>query len=68
MSFSAKVAVWRSERGLTQTEAAVRFGVTRKTVYMWETGAREPPLRLLGKVARETGIPLAELVMGRGAR
>lgn len=34
---------WRKTLGLTQEEAAEKFGVSRATVIAWESGAREIP-------------------------
>jgi transcriptional regulator with XRE-family HTH domain len=42
----------REAAGLTQLEVAYRLGVTPQTVYMWESGRREPLARIFVKMAR----------------
>ena len=42
----------REASGLTQLEVAYKLGVTPQTVYMWETGRREPLARVFVKLAR----------------
>ncbi|WP_397604989.1 helix-turn-helix transcriptional regulator [Sphingorhabdus sp.] len=39
---SAKLKAWRSVEGLTQAQAAKRFGVTRMTWFRWENGEIQP--------------------------
>jgi len=42
----------REEAGLTQLEVAYQIGVTPQTVYMWESGRREPLAKIFVKLAR----------------
>ena len=42
----------REESGLTQLEVAYKLGVTPQTVYMWESGRREPLAKIFVKLAR----------------
>ncbi len=42
----------REAAGLTQLEVAYRLGVTPHTVYMWESGRREPLARVFLRLAR----------------
>jgi len=42
----------REEAGLTQLEVAYQLGVTPQTVYMWESGRREPLAKVFVKLAR----------------
>ena len=37
----------RITNGMTQTEAAKKLGISRSTIGMYETGAREPYLKTL---------------------
>lgn len=41
----------RSASGLTQAEMAERLGISRSTIGMYETGAREPDFETLEKIA-----------------
>ena len=46
----------REAAGLTQLEVAYRLGVTPHTVYMWESGRREPVARVFLGLARLYGV------------
>jgi DNA-binding XRE family transcriptional regulator len=49
----ATIDVLRRERGWTQFELALAIGVRPQTVYLWESGRRQPKvsqMRNLGKV------------------
>lgn len=41
----------RSSSGLTQVEMAEKLGISRSTIGMYETGAREPDFETLEKIA-----------------
>ncbi len=41
----------RSSSGLTQVEIAEKLGISRSTIGMYETGAREPDFETLEKIA-----------------
>jgi len=41
----------RITNGMTQTEAAKKLGISRSTIGMYETGAREPDFKTLEKIA-----------------
>ena len=41
----------RSSSGLTQVEMAKKLGISRSTIGMYETGAREPDFETLEKIA-----------------
>ncbi len=64
----------REAAGLTQLEVAYRLGVTPHTVYMWESGRREPLARVFLRLARLFGVSPFAIVLpdeddegGRGA-
>ena len=69
MSFARKFKAAREKAGLSVADAAHRIGVTRATVYLWESGKRKPPfkehvtqdraLQILGEVVpeKESGNP-----------
>lgn len=53
----------RDRLGLSQTEIAAKVGVrNRSSIAGYETGEREPPLPVLLKYARLSGIPMETLV------
>ena len=41
----------RISRGMTQIETAEKLGISRSTIGMYETGAREPDFETLEKIA-----------------
>lgn len=41
----------RISNGMTQTETAKKLGISRSTIGMYETGAREPDFKTLEKIA-----------------
>lgn len=49
--FSANMKAARKKAGLTQVEAAKRLGVERSTIASWESGAREPGIDKIRKIA-----------------
>ena len=46
---------------LSQDQLADLLGVTRVTVWRWETGARQVDVELLPAVSEKTSIPAADL-------
>ena len=51
----------RQNAGLTQLDVAYRLGVTPHTVYMWETGKREPMAKAFLKLATLYGVSPFEI-------
>lgn len=52
----------RENRGLTQAEAAIEFGVDQSTVCLWETGKTKPRASLLPKIAKVYGCTVDDLL------
>jgi len=52
----------RKKAGLTMAEAAQKIGVSRVTIWMWETGKGNPLFDKLKKMAEVYGCPMADLV------
>jgi len=55
------LAAARIRAGLTQTELALRLGLTRQSVYLWEAGLRNPGSAMLPRIARALGCEIEEL-------
>ena len=51
----------RIRAGITQSELALRLGVTRQAVSLWEAGARTPSSALLPRIARELDCGIEEM-------
>ena len=54
----------RTQRGLTQEEAAQRLHTTRQTVSSYETGRTQPDLDTLVRLAQLYGVPVEHLLYG----
>lgn len=54
----------RSSSGLTQAEMAERLGISRSTIGMYETGAREPDFETLEKIADFFNVDI-DFLLGR---
>ncbi|HZH03091.1 MAG TPA: helix-turn-helix transcriptional regulator [Myxococcaceae bacterium] len=59
---AVKLRDLRTERGLTQKQAAELARVTPQTLIDLESGKRPPYMPTLTKIARAYGVPLEELV------
>lgn len=62
MTLSDNIRILREENSLTQQQLADRLYVSRQTVCRWETGSRCPDLFTAGKLAKELGVSLDELL------
>lgn len=59
-------AYFTSRNAMSRSEAAARWGVTEATISRWISGLRRPRGEQAITVAKDTGVPLSELV-GRKA-
>ena len=66
-SIGLQMRLWRSRRGLSQTTAAVRAGITQATWSNYETCKREPSVTCALRIAAALDVTLAELIDGSGA-
>ena len=57
-----KIYEIRKSEGLSQTEFAEKFHVTRQTVSNWEHGKNYPDMEILIKISDEYGITFDELI------
>ena len=51
----------REKAGLTQEEAAEKIGVSRASIWLWETGRCSPLIASLSKMSEAYGVPISEL-------
>ncbi|WP_075579473.1 helix-turn-helix transcriptional regulator [Acidaminococcus massiliensis] len=49
----------RGER--TQTEMAEKYGVSQQSWSCWENGARKPPLNIMLRLEKDSGIPMEKI-------
>lgn len=52
----------REKSGMTQQQAAIKFGVDRTTITKWETGKSLPRAELLPKIAKVYGCEIGQLL------
>lgn len=58
------IAKLRSERGMTQTEAAEKLGVSNKTVSRWENGQTLPDFEQMQKLCELYDVRIEEILAG----
>ena len=61
MTLGERIAQHRKALGISQEELGARLGVSRQAVSKWETNAAVPDMENLLALAREFGVPVAEL-------
>ena len=64
-SFGARLKRLRSQSRYSMVELAKRVGVTKPTLWKWETGKVMPRQAALERLAAELGLGAAELLYGR---
>lgn len=62
LDIGQKILEIRKSEGLSQTEFAEKFHVTRQTVSNWENGKNYPDMETLLRISNEYGITFDELV------
>ena len=62
MNSMSPITVARESAGISQSELARRIGKSRQQVHDWESGARNPKLDALMKIAQALGVPLEALL------
>ena len=60
--FAEKIKLIRNRKKLTQVGLARMLGVSAGTIAMWETGQREPNIRMLNKIADFFNVPVSFLI------
>ena len=53
----------RVNAGLTQTEAATAFGVTKRTLHSWESGKTYPTIRQLFEMCEKYGCTVDDIFL-----
>lgn len=61
-TFGERMARFRKERGLTQTQVGAALGVSQQQVVAFEKGRRRVPLSALPVLARTLEVSLEELI------
>ena len=61
-----KIAEWRRQRGITQSELADAVNVTRQTIISLESGRYKASLVLAHKLAQYFGVTIEELFIFDG--
>jgi transcriptional regulator with XRE-family HTH domain len=56
VKFGKAIKQWRRENGLTAARFAERFGVSRPTVWAWESGKNLPRRSMLARLSQEMGL------------
>lgn len=62
MSFHSKMVKLRKMKGFTQESFAAEVGVSRQSVYKWESGQSYPEVEKLLKVARTFGVTVDDML------
>ena len=62
MSFHSKMIKLRKYKGFTQETFAAEIGVSRQSVYKWESGQSYPEVEKLLKVARTFGVTVDDML------
>lgn len=62
MSFHSKMIKLRKIKGLTQESFASEIGVSRQSVYKWESGQSYPDVEKLLKIARTFGVTVDDML------
>ena len=62
MDFGSKLLEARRARGMNQEELAEALGVSRQTIYKWESGITYPDIDVLCKIAEQLGVSTGYLL------
>lgn len=62
MSFHSKMIKLRKYKGMTQEIFAAEVGVSRQSVYKWESGQSYPEVEKLLKIARTFGVTVDDML------
>lgn len=52
----------RTEKGLSMEELAVKAGITRPAISMYESGDRNPSVHVLYRIAKALGLKISKLI------
>lgn len=62
MSFSEKLYMLRTVKGISQKELADTLGVAQSSINYWEKGQRDPSISIVEKIADYFGISVDEMI------
>lgn len=63
MTIVLRIREKRVQQGLSQTELALRLGVTQGAVMKWETGRCFPSLPMVARIAEILRCPIDDLIL-----
>ncbi len=66
MAFKDVLKQLRTSRGLTQKDLALRTGVSQNAISMYETGRREPDMRMLAALGEALDVDMNALMGSEG--
>lgn len=58
----SELVAYRERENLSRAELADKFGVSRETIFRWETGQRRPDKAFIPQISKLTGVPILELM------
>ncbi len=64
MDFRERLIVLREEKGLSQQQFADRLGVSRQTIFRWESGKSVPSAAQIKNICSEFGLDANEFLSG----
>ena len=67
-ALSERLAALRRARGWSMEQFADRLGVSRQSVWYWESGQRQPKRAMLTRIAKQFAVSEGELLQGPPAR
>ena len=67
MDFRERLIILREEKGLSQQQFADRLGVSRQTVFRWESGKSVPSAAQIKNICSEFGLDANEFLSGEKA-
>lgn len=66
MNIGESIKKYRKEKGLTQTELAIKSNLSKNAIYNYENNKRTPNIDMLNKIAIALNVSLERLLGGQG--
>lgn len=67
VSFAERLRQFRTEKGLSQQQLAMKMLVDRSSIARWENGTRSPDILLMPRLAECLGVDVSDLLNDGGA-